>query len=97
MASISTRFSRTIFLVMFLLIDFNLLRTVIPDKDGNQTVYTVTNINTSRKLLRAPLLTHIPPSPRANHPWPVYLRRPPRDSPPGNPSSHSVAPPPADS
>ncbi|MCL7046573.1 hypothetical protein MKW94_014752 [Papaver nudicaule] len=66
MESISTRFSRTVFLVMFLLIGFNLLRNFIPDKDGNQLVHTMTSVNTSRKLLRAPLLRHIPPSPRAN-------------------------------
>ncbi|KAI3883456.1 hypothetical protein MKW92_005542 [Papaver armeniacum] len=67
MESISTRFQRTTFLVMFLLIGCNLLTTITSAKDHNELAYNEMNINLSRKLLRVrPTDRNHPPSPQGN-------------------------------
>ncbi|KAI3889141.1 hypothetical protein MKX03_004304 [Papaver bracteatum] len=47
-------FTRTIFLIMFLLIGSSLQRIIPPDpaKDGNEIAYIKMKIDTSRKSLR---------------------------------------------
>ncbi|KAI3883452.1 hypothetical protein MKW92_005538 [Papaver armeniacum] len=68
MKSISTRFPITIcFLLMFVLIGFNLTPTITPAKDDYGTAYMKMNINISRKLLRVRMRDG-PPSPDANTP-----------------------------
>ncbi|RZC47484.1 hypothetical protein C5167_040424 [Papaver somniferum] len=66
MKSISTRFPRTIwFLIMFVLIGFNLITTITPVKDDKEPAYINMNTNISRKLLRVPM-SNKPPSPEGN-------------------------------
>ncbi|KAI3977784.1 hypothetical protein MKX01_040529 [Papaver californicum] len=68
MKSISIRCPGTIFLIMFLLIGFNLLTTITAAvKDDNEPAY----INISRKLLRVPM-GNKPPSPFGNPPGIVH-------------------------
>ncbi|RZC63548.1 hypothetical protein C5167_025319 [Papaver somniferum] len=62
-------FTRTIFLIMFLLIGSNLQRIIPPApaaKDGNELAYTKMKIDTSRKLLRVRGYKFSPPT--ANRP-----------------------------
>ncbi|KAI3934433.1 hypothetical protein MKW98_002940 [Papaver atlanticum] len=66
MKFVSRRYPKTIILIMFLLIGFNLLTTITTAKYDTELVYTEMNINISRKLLRVPLRNNIPPSPRGN-------------------------------
>ncbi|KAI3934435.1 hypothetical protein MKW98_002942 [Papaver atlanticum] len=67
MGSISTRFVRAIFLVMFLLIGSNLLTTMTSAKDDNEIVYSEMNVNISRKLLRVrPMGSNNPPTPQGS-------------------------------
>ncbi|KAI3897661.1 hypothetical protein MKW92_047075 [Papaver armeniacum] len=74
MESISTRYSRTFcFVIMFLLIGFNLLTTITPAKDDNELACIKMNINISRKLLRVKKKEYDLYSPfsnphRGNHP-----------------------------
>ncbi|KAI3840634.1 hypothetical protein MKX03_004646 [Papaver bracteatum] len=55
--------TRTIFLIIFLLIGFNLQRIIppAPAKDGNELAYIKMNIDTSRKLLRVREYKFSPP------------------------------------
>ncbi|RZC47486.1 hypothetical protein C5167_040430 [Papaver somniferum] len=57
-------FTRTIFLIMFLLIGSNLQRIVppAPAKDGNELAYIKMKIDTSRKLLRVREYKFSPPT-----------------------------------
>ncbi|KAI3934437.1 hypothetical protein MKW98_002944 [Papaver atlanticum] len=74
MESISKRFPRTIFLIMFLLIGFNLLTTITAVKDDTEVNFIKMNINISRKLLRVRPIRNKIPSPRGN-PSAQYINR----------------------
>ncbi|RZC47482.1 hypothetical protein C5167_040422 [Papaver somniferum] len=102
MDSISTRVVRAIFLVMLLLIGFNLLITIITSaKDDSEVSFIKMNINISRRLLRVRPILYRPIPPRANigiHYGVIgrdkgYGNRY-RNSPPESPSSPFLAPPP---
>ncbi|KAI3934436.1 hypothetical protein MKW98_002943 [Papaver atlanticum] len=73
MESISTRFQRTIFLVMFLLIGFGLLTTTVTPDDNE--LYIKMNTGISRKLIGLRYKPVKPASPISN---PPERRGPPR-------------------
>ncbi|MCL7043709.1 hypothetical protein MKW94_003674 [Papaver nudicaule] len=77
MESISTRYPRTICLIMFLLVAFNLLTTISAGKDDSELIFTKMNSSNSRKLLRVRPWTSNIPSPRGNPSNHFYVSPPP--------------------
>ncbi|MCL7042947.1 hypothetical protein MKW94_014005 [Papaver nudicaule] len=68
MKSISIRYPRTIFLIMFLLVGLISIITTITAATDDYELHVKTNIDIARKLGRVPPVTYKTPSPIPNRP-----------------------------